>query len=149
MTSSDQGKQHDGAGLSFAPPYDASQEIDPAKAPVVETAAPMRREDFEYFRQRMEKKAMLGRVVLFASVLLLLLFNLWLTQRGTEDVVHNVDESRLHQSEFEDSVNAQLNQIESALSTIQLQQRVLMEKAGVVSPKAAPASPEGAPSATD
>ncbi len=106
------------AGMSFAPPYDPSQELDPSKAPVVSTPEPLRREDFVYFRQQIERNARYARLALMVAVVALLLANIWLTRQSTSNIIQNIDLDRDHQSSFEDGVDSRLNKIEQRLTAI-------------------------------
>ena len=105
--------------MSFAPPYDPSQELDPSKAPVVNTPEPLRREDFEYFRQQIERNARYARLALMVAVVALLLGNIWLTRQSTADIIQNIDLDRGHQSNFEDGVDSRLAKIEQRLAAME------------------------------
>lgn len=115
-------------GLTYAPPYDPSQEIDPRAAPVVESKDVLSKGDFEYFRQQMERTSMYGRIGVVLVVFVLLLANIWLTRQSTTDIVWNIDQARLHQSEFEDGVQRQLIAMERKLGEIEEQNEALVRR---------------------
>ena len=134
------------AGLTYAPPYDPSQEMDPNDAPVLKTKTPMRREDFEYFRRQMERKAMFGRAALLLVVFTLLLANIWLTRRSTSDIIMNINEDRLHQSDIDDQLQQHLTLIKQRLDVLEAQSQRLLLATGAEEPAPVePAAPAPAP----
>ncbi len=81
------------AGLTYAPEYDKSSELDPSKVKPVE--APQELEQLQYFRQADAKRTMVARAVLLSIIFVMLGANLWQSKRMHDDVLTNLNQTRL------------------------------------------------------
>ncbi len=107
------------AGLSYAPAYDKSKEFDPASAEVIPTKEIVRREDFDFFRKRMEKQAAMGRMLLIVVLLCAVGANIWLTLRTQDIVIDNVNQARHDQTVLDERLLQQVNALQTQVETLE------------------------------
>jgi len=117
------------AGLSYAPPYDPSKEMDPTSAPVIETPKQVRREDFDFFRKRIALQAFYGRLLIFTLLFVAMLVNIVLTLQSKDDIILNINETRAHASTFEDGVQRELLHLHKKVDELEAEVRTLSEAA--------------------
>ncbi len=94
------------AGLAFAPPYDASMDLDPSKV------APVRSEGFDvhnlaYYQELERQRSFKIRIALILVLLVMIGANMWMVQNN-----------RVSLSESNAQINQQLNQATSDRSVI-------------------------------
>jgi hypothetical protein len=123
-------EQNSGAGLSYAPQYDKSKEFDPNQAEVIPTKEVMKREDFDFFRRRMERQASVGRLILIVAVLIAVGGNIWLTL-GTQDIViENVNQARHDQALLDERLVVQVSSLEAKIEALTQQLEAAMATHG-------------------
>ncbi len=103
------------AGLSYAPPYDQSKEFDPAKAEVITTPEVVKPEDFEYFRQRMEKQGSLLRALVVTVLIIAVGTNMLLTLRSQHVVVQNINQARHDQAQLDERLVTEVESLQATL----------------------------------
>ncbi len=113
-------QNQNGAGLSYAPAYDQSKEFDPAKAEVIASKEAVRREDFDFFRRRMEQQASMGRVLLIAVLLVAVGVNIWLTLRTQDIVIDNVNQARNDQALLDEHLLIQVQAMGAKVDALEL-----------------------------
>jgi len=109
------------AGLSYAPAYDKSKEFDPKEAEVIPSKEIMRREDFDYFRKRMEKQAAMGRMLLIVVLLIAVGANIWLTLKTQDIVIENVNQARHDQADLDEQVVLQVSALAAKIEALEAQ----------------------------
>ncbi len=114
------GNSEAGAGLTYAPPYNKSSEFDPNKAEVI-NAPPeaLGREDFDFFRRRMEKQATMGRILLILLILGGLSANLWATLTSQNAVIDNIDQARHDQAALDEHMANQVSVLSDQIAVLQ------------------------------
>ena len=115
------------AGLSFAPAYDKSREFDPSRAEVIPTKETVHREDFDFFRKRMEKQAAVGRMVLVVVLLIAVGANILLTLRTQEIVIHNVDQARQDQAQLDEGMFVKVTVLEEQIAALSTQLDTILQ----------------------
>jgi hypothetical protein len=120
-------EENNGAGLSYAPPYDQTKEFDPKQAEVITSPEAVRREDFDFFRKRIEKQASMGRMLLIVVLLLAVGANLLLTLRTQEIVIDNVNQARHDQSVLDERLLAKVNAMDAQLGLLGQQIEALQQ----------------------
>lgn len=95
---------------------------------------------FEKHRAVLRREANVGRLVLVLAIFLLLVGNLVLTRRSTQELSDNINWARQGQGTMEDDVVVQLRAIEAKLAAIEEQNRQLLER--LPAPAVAPAPGE-------
>jgi hypothetical protein len=107
------------AGLSYAPPYDKSQEFDPDKAEVITTPETVKPEDFEYFRERMEKQGSLLRVLVVTVLIIAVGTNMLLTLRSQRMVVQNINQARADQVDLDERLVGELEALNQRVRSLE------------------------------
>ncbi len=121
------------AGLSYAPPYDPSQELDPSKVKAVNPSG-FDVQTLEYFRDLQEKRVGARRGMLVILGFMLLGINIWLTQRNYEAVVINVDQARLAQAEMDERSGVRFSVLNARID--ELEKEVVALRAAAEAPPA-------------
>lgn len=111
-------EQNGGAGLSYAPPYDKSKEFDPKKAEVITSPEAIRREDFDFFRKRIEQQAAMGRMLLIVVLLLAVGANILLTLRTQDIVIDNVNQARDDQAKLVEHLVIEVKTMDARLAAM-------------------------------
>lgn len=119
-------EQNSGAGLSYAPAYDKSKEFDPDQAEVIPTKQVMKREDFDFFRRRMEKQASMGRLLLIVVLLIAVGANIMLTLNTQEIVIDNVNQARSDQAALDEGLVVQVKALEQQVTALSQQLEAAM-----------------------
>jgi hypothetical protein len=88
---------------------------------------PFDKDYFERHKEELRRQTLLGRVALVGAIFLLLLANLYFTHRSMENVVANIDWARLSQGMMEDDVGTRLRAMEARLTTLEEQNRKVLE----------------------
>lgn len=114
------------AGMSYAPAYDPSQEFDPQAAPVVVPGPEIAR--MEYFQQQEVRRTTMARVALLVVIFGMLAANMWQTQRLHDNLVFNIDQTRLAQAQLDDDAAVRIAELEAQITELdrQLTQQNLM-----------------------
>ena len=81
------------AGLTYAPEYDASTELDPSKVQPVKPQEDL--EQLQYFQQQEARRTMVARAVLLSVIFLMLGANLLQSKQMHDDVLTNLNQTRL------------------------------------------------------
>ncbi len=117
----DDTESNSSAGLSYAPPYDRSKEFDPKQAEVIASPEAVRREDFDFFRKRLEKQATLGRIVLIVLLLLAVGANLILTLQAQNVVIENINQARHDQAVLDERLAAKVSAVGAQVAALNQQ----------------------------
>lgn len=115
---SEEQNEHD-AGLSYAPAYDQSREFDPAQAEVIPSKETLKREDFDFFRKRMEQQANMGRLLLIVVLLIAVGANIWLTLHTRNMVMDNVNQARHDQALLDEQLLVQLEALGNKVDALE------------------------------
>ena len=111
--------QHDSplAGLSYAPPYDKTSELDPKSVhPVLISSGDLSK--LEYFQQLHARHTLWARAVLLVVIFGMLAVNMWLTQRNYTAVVVNMDQARMAQSDIDEANARRLADLSTELQAL-------------------------------
>jgi hypothetical protein len=120
-------QNQNGAGLSYAPAYDKSKEFDPSQAEVIPTKETIKREDFDFFRARMERQAAMGRVLLIVVLLIAVGGNIWLTLRTQDIVIDNVNQARHDQAQLDESLVVEVKALEVQVGALSRQLEAVLQ----------------------
>ena len=121
------------AGLSYAPPYDPSQELDPSSVkPVVVPAADLSK--LEFFQEQAARRTLVARVLLLGVIFGMLALNVWATWRNHETLLINIDQARLEQAQVLETTQADLARVEAQLERLTAQVDALRASAAGETP---------------
>jgi len=105
------------AGLSYAPPYDQSQELDPKTVkPVLIPSGDLSK--LEYFQHLHARHTLWARAVLLAIIFGMLAINMWQTQRNYTAVIINMDQARMAQADIDEANANRLAEISGELAKL-------------------------------
>jgi cell division protein FtsB len=85
----------------------------------------------EYYQLKEAQKTMVARVVLLTVIIGMLGLNMWLTQRNYEDLVINLNQTRIEQDQLHDSTTARLRTMEQQMEQLQATVDMLESEHGV------------------
>lgn len=122
------------AGLTYAPAYDPSTELDPSKVEPVKPQEDL--EQLQYFRQQEAKRTMVARAILLSVIFLMLGANLLQSRQMHDDVLTNLDQTRLDLVALNEASTNQIKQLNTTV--VALQNRVDELEAEAVAELAAP-----------
>ena len=100
------------AGLTYAPPYDPSNELDPKRVRAIQGGS-FDLSRLEYFQQQAARRTLFARLLLLLVIFGMLFVNMWLTQRNYEHMLINLDETRSAQSGLEEVTWVHLRELKS------------------------------------
>ncbi len=105
------------AGLVYAPPYDASSELDPASAEAISEASDDLK-SLAYFQEMHARQTNRARAILLGTVFLMLVGNMVLTGQMRSDVMTNLDQARLDQAALSEMVQTRVIALESRIAAL-------------------------------
>ena len=94
------------AGLTFAPPYDPSQELDPQTVQAVRENPDIR--ELRYFKEHEARRTTRSRVALLALIFTMLAGNMYMTWASQAAVQSNLDQTRLDQVALTEAVESRV-----------------------------------------
>ncbi len=122
------------AGLTYAPAYDASTELDPEKVEPVKPQEDL--EQLQYFQQQEARRTMVARAVLLSVIFLMLGANLLQSRQMHADVLTNLNQTRLDLVALNEASGNEITELNARLA--ELQTRVNELEAETVAELAAP-----------
>ena len=127
------------AGLTFAPPYDPTQELDPDTAEVVRQEPDL--SELRYFKEAEQKRTLRARVGLLALIFTMLAGNMWLTWASQSAIQANVDQTRLDQVALTESVESQVGALRAQNEALRVEITALRAEVAALSAPADAAAP--------
>ena len=106
------------AGMTFAPEYDKSSEIDPSAVEAVNVVS-ANLEKLEYFQAQQARKTLVARTVLVVLIFGMLSANMWLTSRNYDHMLINLDQARSAQAKLEETTWRHLKGLDDRLAVIE------------------------------
>jgi len=106
------------AGMTFAPAYDKSTELDPSAVEAVNVVS-ANLEKMEYFQAQQAQKTLIARAVLVLLIFGMLSANMWLTNRNYEHMLINLDQARSAQAKLEETTWRHLKDLDARLAAIE------------------------------